>query len=430
MRARRVQSLAEPASRLRSTFMLARWLAPLSLVLAACAAPSAPSDRPERAPRAAASAAASATQGEARAPTASAAAASSPIDETQAWQPARTRAVIAGVLRWEDPRVSSFSPVERKDLELSALLVSRGVPRERVVTLIDEAARGEAFLAALEAEARAAEPGSTLIVYYAGHGTRAESGEISLLGYDAGPKGRVSMAAIARALADFSGERVLLLADCCHSGGLAEVARTLEARGVDAAAITSAEAANTSTANWTFTQSVIDAIEGDGLGDHDGDGRVELGELATEAKSAMKHRERQRAGVALGRVSGELALARVSLPAPPRGAEGGPSRGDYVEVPRRGSWATARVRERRGETLAVELYDYAAKSIEHVPVGAVRALRFERFEPGAAVRVTWDGRTWDAKVLRVDDDFHLITYPGWSSWWDEWIASDRIVGRR
>lgn len=91
---------------------------------------------------------------------------------------------------------------------------------------------------------------------------------------------------------------------------------------------------------------------------------------------------------------------------------------------------SARVRERRGDVLAVELYDYALESIEHVPAGTVRPQRFERYEPGAALRVSWGGRTWDAEVLRVDDDFHLITYPGWSSWWDEWIASDRVVARR
>lgn len=408
--------------------MLSRQVALVMLCFAGCAAPSSGLDRTERAPLDAARTAEGSTH--AAPPPAPSAVAPSPLDETRTWQPSRTRAVIAGVLRWEDPSVTSFSTVDRKDAELAALLVSRGVPKGRVRSLIDEAARGDAVLEAIASEARAAEPGSTLIVYYAGHGTRAGSGEISLLGYDAGAKGRVSMAAITRALEGFRGERVWLMADCCHSGGLAEVAGALEARGVAAAAITSAEASNTSTANWTFTQAIIDGLAGDGVGDHDGDGHIELGELATEVRGAMKHREKQRAGVALGRVSAELALARVSLPTPARAGGVAPAPGDYVEVPRRGGWVTARVRERRGDTFAVELYDYAVKSIEHVPVGAVRPIHFGHYEPGSALRVTWDGRTWDATVLRVEDDFHLITYPGWSSWWDEWIASDRIVGRR
>ncbi len=408
--------------------MLSRKAALLTLCFAGCAAPAAPLDRSERAPIDASRTA----EGSSRAapPPTPRAVAAPPVDETRVWQPSRTRAVIAGVLRWEDPSVTSFSPVDRKDAELAATLVARGVPKDRVRSLIDEAARGDAMLEAIASEARAAEPGSTLIVYYAGHGARAESGEISLLGYDAGAEGRVSMAAITSALEGFRGERVWLMADCCHSGGLAEVAGALEARGVAAAALTSAEASNTSTANWTFTQAVIDGLAGDGIADHDRDGHIELGELASEVRGAMKHREKQRAGVALGRVSAELALSEVSLPSPLRGGGDAPAPGDYVEVPRRGGWVSARVRERRGDVLAVELYDYAVKSIEHVPVGTVRPQRFERYEPGAALRVSWGGRTWDAEVLRVDDDFHLITYPGWSSWWDEWVASDRVLGRR
>lgn len=403
--------------------MLSRQAALATLCFAGCATPSGALERaPSEQARAVPSAPSASASG--------AEALASPVEDPLVWQPSRTRAVIAGVLRWEDPSVTSFSPVERKDAELAALLVARGVPKDRVQRLLDEEARGEAVLGAIASAARDAEPGSTLIVYYAGHGSRAESGEISLLGYDAGAEGRISMAAITRALEGFRGERVWLMADCCHSGGLAEVAGALEARGVAAAAITSAEASNTSTANWTYTQALIDGLAGDGIGDHDGDGRIELGELASEVRGAMKHREKQRAGVALGRVSAELALSEVSLPSPPQVGDDAPRPGDYVEVPRRGGWVTARVREQRGGTLAVELYDYAVKSIEHVPVSAVRPLRYERYEPGARLRVSWGGKSWDAEVLRVEDDFHLITYPGWSSWWDEWIASDRVLGRR
>jgi hypothetical protein len=42
--------------------------------------------------------------------------------------------------------------------------------------------------------------------------------------------------------------------------------------------------------------------------------------------------------------------------------------------------------------------------------------------------VWWGGKTWSAKVVRTDGDFHFITYPGWPSIWDEWILSDRIAG--
>jgi hypothetical protein len=43
------------------------------------------------------------------------------------------------------------------------------------------------------------------------------------------------------------------------------------------------------------------------------------------------------------------------------------------------------------------------------------------------VEVLWKGTPYEARILKVDGDFHWITYPGWPSYWDEWVMSDRIV---
>jgi hypothetical protein len=181
---------------------------------------------------------------------------------------------------------------------------------------------------------------------------------------------------------------------------------------------------------------VIDVLRGDPLADRDGDGAIRLDEVTVEVKEAMKQRDAQRAGVSLGSLSPRVALASRAGPAVSPApsatwAAGGPGVGAWVRAKRGAATAPARVVARPDAGRAtVEFYDYSDKSRADLGVADLSPPVFARHAVGAQLRVTWGGKVWDANVLRVDDDFHLITYPGWSSWWDEWVTSDRVVGTR
>ena len=356
-------------------------------------------------------------------------ASASRADAREGWDPKTTYAVVVGVLAFEDPNLKGFSDRHRKDRELADTLLSRGLPREHLTLLLDADATAAAVFGALEATAKNAPPGSTLLFYYAGHGGKDESGAISFVAYDAAPKKPEHAVALSRVgeviKKGFRGDRVLLLADCCYSGGLAEVARALKEAGKPALALTSAESSNLSTENWTFTQALIDALRGDALFDRDGDGVVALGELAEEERDAMKFRERQRSGFENAGLPPSWAIAERNAPLPKTETA---SMGSYVEAERAPArYAVARVVGSHGDELDVQFYDYSDTDTKTVRTSQVRPIQFTRYPVGAKLTVLWGGKQWPAEVTKADGDFEYITYPGWPSFWDEWILSDRVA---
>lgn len=341
-------------------------------------------------------------------------------------EPARVVGVVAGVLSWADPGLAAYPTEHRKDQELHELLVAGGASPDRLVLLLDGQATAAAIRDALARTAALAGPEDTLVFYYAGHGMKQDDGRVVFASTDVRSGDALGTGLVAEDLAplirrSFRGQRVLLWADCCYSGALAHVARELARDGTPAAAITSAAFENASTDNWTFTQTVIDALRGDALTDRDGDGRVTLGELADEVRDAMAGRERQRAGVALCGVPPRVTLA---------GARGRRAKGagPYVEAKTDRGWETARVLSVEGERARVELYRYATKVRLAAGPGELRTVTWRHYPEGTPVDVTWEGAVYEAVVKGHDGDFHWIGYPGWSDRWDEWVLSDRIVG--
>lgn len=347
------------------------------------------------------------------------------------WQPAQTQVVIAGVLKWEKNSLSSFSDRHRKDKELADVLRKRGVPAENLTLLLDDQATKQKILAALQERAKAGKRGSTFLFYYCGHGWVDAQEGTCLANYDCRAKNNLSVKEIGETLTThFPGQRVIFLADCCHSGGLKTAGAMLSQKGKEAVVLTSADSTIVSTANWTFTQTIIDALRGDPLMDHNGDGVITLQEIAQEVANAMRYRERQRHGYATFGINPEYRVVRTDLSKPrPPVTKGAFAVGDYVLAPDGTKLRPARIVQRTKKNYVVEFYHYSDKVQATVAEEQLQKIPGPKtYAVGTSLAVLWEGKPYLAKVLKVEKDLHHVTYPGWSSEWDEWVPEDRILG--
>ena len=149
------------------------------------------------------------------------------------------------------------------------------------------------------------------------------------------------------------------MADCCYSGALVTAATSLEARGHPALALTSASQANISTGSWSFTQSLLDGLDGRALQDGNQDGQITLSELAAEVQEVMKYREGQMCGYYATSRQAELHISRTRKPESdlsPPGANF--PLGDWALAGEGAQTQPARVLGLRGQKVVVELYHY------------------------------------------------------------------------
>jgi hypothetical protein len=192
-----------------------------------------------------------------------------------------------------------------------------GFAPAQVTALTGEQATRAGILAALDHLVQTADPDSTAIVYFSGHGYQVESptGEAYYLmpfGYDTNKlyKTCISGKEFADRLAAVPAQRLLLLLDCCHAQGVGESkaagltltkspippeAQALFAQGSGRILIASCKASElsfTGTPFSLFTRAIVECLCGaDAKG---GDGLVRALDLALYASRAVSKWSRDR----------------------------------------------------------------------------------------------------------------------------------------
>jgi hypothetical protein len=354
-------------------------------------------------------------------------------------EPAHTYVVIAGVLQWQQSGLTGWPTKHRKDEELRNVLLTRGVPAGHVAMLLDEQATFSRIKRAIHTTCRkaAADADALLIIYYCGHGGPCGGNDTCFMNYDVIPAEPERTGLLASDLAtmvgkDFKGKRVLFLADCCYSGGMARAAKMLAKSGFQAASLTSADTTVVSTGNWTFTQTVIDALNGSTLADTNGDGVITLDELAGEVGNAMKYLEHQRSRYAKCGLAGKFRIGTTGPAGRSEPRFGDVKLGDYVAAPDDSRRRAGRVVRILDGKLTVQFYDYSEKRTAEVAVAKVAKLLPDGSLPAlpgekpAEIEVEWNGRWYHATVITTEGARTHIHYVGYPESDDEWVTKDRI----
>ncbi len=339
------------------------------------------------------------------------------------WDPARTWAFIVGLLEWKRNDIyDSFPKEERRDAQLVDLLIERGVPTAQVHYLQDRQATTTAINARMAEHLAAAPPGSTLILYFCGHGGMDNDGTVFFASYDAddGENPGWPAAAIPDAIETyFCGSHAILFADCCHSGRLSDAVATRKRR-VAYASLCSSLSSEISTGNWTFTEAILSALRGEAYTDGDGSATITLAELAAHIQTEMAFAEEQVATfITTHGFDPEVVLG----PARPRHD---PQIGRQVAVKSEGAWYAAQVIDTREGELKLRFYGYTRSDDTWVSADAVRTIGRPRYPIGTTVEVTWKNRWYVASVLDERAGIHQVAYEGQGPEWNEWVTSKRI----
>lgn len=344
------------------------------------------------------------------------------------WNPARTWVFAVGILQWQHSDIYDSFPdamPNRADRRLVQALQAAGVPEQHVVFLVDHQATLANIRRQLRAHLDRTQEGDLLIFYFAGHGTRDRgTRQTYFANYDAGQsyKSHWPVTEIFDTIEQrFSGERVILLADCCHSGALYDEALKRK-DDLACACLTSVYSHNLSTGNWTFTEALLKGFTGSPLADADADGRVTLRETAAYAERDMAFLEQQKAMfLATGGIEPDLVLADT------RG-QGAAGLGRYVEVQWKGKWYSAQVIGLRGEQARVHYAGYGNDWDEWVPPERIRQPAVANLAKGTRVSVLWDeDQQWyPATVTASQYGLAKVRYDGYSHEWDEWVGPRSI----
>lgn len=321
------------------------------------------------------------------------------------WNPKRTWAFFVCLVEWKNSRTfASFPQKNRKDKVLLEVLRKRGVPDSQIVYLADADAD------TVTVETRFAEflkkpaAGDWVYVYFEGHGYKTDDAVPYLATYDAGNavKGWRFDSIPDTIEKHFKGSHAIIALDNCYSGEMANSVKRAPRR-VSYGVLASSRASQISTSNWTFTESLISAFNGEAFVDRDRNGLVTFAELGKNSEEDMLFGEEQMATIAFtGSFDPQMIIAKAGRVAAPRV-------GERVEAYSANDWWKGFIIDSRPGEHKIHYYGWESSDDEWIAEKNLRSPRIIQYSKGAAVEVEWKGKWYPATIVEVEGNVHYIT---------------------
>ncbi len=328
------------------------------------------------------------------------------------WQPQRTWVFIVGTLKWQHSDMfPSFPQTNRRDAQLAEFFRRQGVPAEQMVYLQDEQATTRRVRNEFSEMLSRTKEGDFLFVYFTGHGYKSDDESQTFFAtYNASDKvaGWSTESIVSDLNQSFKGSRVFLTADSCYSGSLVKDARRLNSR-MSYACLTSSLASQTSTENWTFTETLLAGLRGKAYEDINGDGDITLGEIAENTRQDMAFAEDQRSSFATrGTLSTDTILALAAR-------KSSDDLGRRVEVRSEGDWYKALITDASNGKLRVHYYGFEITDDEWV---LPRQIRESRIAAGVRGEAEWARQEAPANAQRPAGQVNRIRRADSNGWND------------
>lgn len=148
-------------------------------------------------------------------------------------------ALIIGVGRYEDPLVPPLPGTKLDKVSATQMAQAMQVPDSNIQYLHDDQATLSNIRSALNNLSDRVQDGDRVFIHYSGHGTRSvdpQSGGCveALLPYDGMSKGVISNSEMAKLLSSITQktDKLFVMYDACHSGGIVAAAATARTRGI------------------------------------------------------------------------------------------------------------------------------------------------------------------------------------------------------
>jgi hypothetical protein len=152
-------------------------------------------------------------------------------------------ALIVGVSKYEDPNVPELPGVKFDRESATQMAEFMQVPAENIRYLQDQSATGDAIRKALKELTEQVNDGDRVFVHFSGHGTRyvdQSTGNCveGLMAYDKGWNGLINNKEMANLLSGITDktDKLFVMYDACHSGGVAQAANLHRIRSLSTGA--------------------------------------------------------------------------------------------------------------------------------------------------------------------------------------------------